>query len=173
MTLMAIDPGALYLGWAILEPGPSCTASGISGVERGKQEKYQDYRLRLIEFWADYAPRLLDEHKPDLVVSETVPVTGFNVATQSVLASTAVTVIEAIALNRSIEVKHVAAQTAKKAVGGSGKATKTRVRKGVYQLLPQLKARDINWPEDQWTAGHWDETDAIACGLTYLGYKNG
>src|SRR3954470_4313696 len=98
--VLAIDPGAKRLGWAVLEETdknkpPIYHGSGYFGVERGgndgkeNKEPYQKYRLRLVDFWIKQAPIMFNRYKPDVVVAEIVPPVGggnFVVATQSQLA---------------------------------------------------------------------------------------
>lgn len=170
MRLLAIDPGAFKCGWCVLqgEPDqvPNSIASGIFGLERGKDEKYQPYRLRLIQFWVKQADYLLSSHKPDLVVNEIIPAVGggnFVIAAQSQLAATAITTIQTIAYQKSIEVRQIGATTVKKKIAGNGKATKVQVRNGVYAILPETKIFHNEWTKV------YDQSDAFAIGLTAWG----
>lgn len=180
MKVLSIDPGATRLGFGIIErEGEDKTksklryhGSGYYGLSRGtnksKKEPYQEYRLRLIVFWVEEVKALLNSHKPDVVVSEIVPVVGggnFVVATQSQLASTAITTIQAIAVNEGYEIKQIGATTVKARIGGGKKATKVAVRNGVMKLMPQLADRKAQWTKV------FEEPDALAVGLTHLGCK--
>lgn len=172
MRVLGIDPGAEHLGFAAIEKGedgPKYVGSGVFGVKRDEKEKYQPYKLRLIQFWVKNTDYLLNSYQPDLLVSEIIPVVGggnFVAATQSQLASTAITTIQAIAGLRGYKIEQLAANTVKKKIGGTNKATKVRVRNGVYRQLPELKVRGSEWTK------HFDEPDAIAVALTRLGYTN-
>src|SRR2546430_284219 len=103
MKVLSLDPGSVRMGWAVLESGgeepkkskPHYVGSGVLGLTRhsneGKDEPYQQYRLRLIDYCVLEAEYLLSFYRPDRVVSEIVPVVGggnFVAATLSQLAST-------------------------------------------------------------------------------------
>jgi Holliday junction resolvasome RuvABC endonuclease subunit len=173
MRVLGIDPGAERLGWAIIEAGdePKEVDVGISGLERednGSKEPYHEYRLRLLGYWIEEAPRLFDEYRPDELVNEIVPVVGggnFVAATQSQLATAALTVIQIEALSRGIPIHQVGATTVKKNIGGSGKASKVKVRNGVYSLLPSTLRF-----KKEWVKVH-DSSDACAIALCKMGYK--
>ncbi len=176
MRILAIDPGALRLGFAVLEEGaknkpPKYVASGIYGLERGgnksKPEPFQQYRLRLIDFWIQAAPKLFESHTPDLVVGEIVPAVGggnFRAATQSQLAETAITVVFVVAKQNGIPVEQIGATSAKRRIGGSKTATKVKVRNGVFKLMPETERYRVAWKRV------FDTSDAFAIALTYLGY---
>lgn len=173
MMVMGIDPGAERLGWAAIESGktPNEVAVGISGLKRednGKKEPYHEYRLRLIEFWRIEAESLLRKFEPEVLYNEIVPVVGggnFVAATQSQLASTALTVLQLEAYRQGIDVVQIGANTIKKNIGGGKKASKVKVRNGVYRLLPTTKRF-----EKEWVKVH-DGSDACAVALCGLGYK--
>jgi Holliday junction resolvasome RuvABC endonuclease subunit len=167
MRVLAFDPGAERMGWAVLEDGPKpvYVASGIIRFHRRPNEEYQHYKLRLEEHYTYVGPELLSNYHPDRVVNETVPAVGFNNATQADLAKTAITVIHAMAYERDFPVYQIGATTIKTQIGGSKKATKVKVRNGVIMLLPELAGRKKEWVKV------FDESDAIATGLTALGYS--
>lgn len=103
-------------------------------------------------------------------MSEIVPVVGggnFVAATQSQLAATAVTTFQGIAVDRGYEIKQIGATTIKKKIGGKQKATKVGVRNGVIELLPILVDHKKQWTKI------FEEPDALAVGLTDLGYSIG
>lgn len=177
MKILAIDPGAERLGWALLESDlsedvinkpPRLLDSGVFALKRAvnesKKEPFQKYRLRLIHYWAR---RNMFGVYPDVLVSEIVPVVGggnFVAATQSQLAGTAITVIQARASQRRIPIEQIGATTIKAQIGGNKKATKVQVRNGVFTILPETKARKSEWTKI------FEEPDAIATGLAYLGH---
>ena len=177
--VLAFDPGAYRCGWAhVIDgwDGPWVNRSGILGVERvrnGKKVPYQEYRLSLIDYWLDQAYMLLLNAQPEAVVTEIIPVVGggnFTVATQSDLAATALTTIQAVAKLEGYEVIQIAANTVQKNIHAgkkppSGKISKVMVRNGVLKLIPELEARRKDFVKV------FDETDAIAIGLCHLGYK--
>lgn len=166
MRVFALDPGALRMGWAVVETGPKYIKSGIIERPRPEDEAYQDYRMRLIIFWAFQMDSFLKVYSPDLIVNEIIPTRGFNDASQSLLAASALTSAQAIASYRGYKCSQIGATTVKAKVGGSNKATKAKVRNGVLDLLPELLPRKKDWTKV------FDESDAIAVGLAYLGYTN-
>ena len=176
MRVLAFDPGADRMGYALLETGPKEVmsgvevhpSSGIKGVEKNEGETYQDHRLRIIEFWAHTANSFIEEFKPDIIVNEIVPPTGGNIANliHRQKAMAAITAVQVVAIQSGIEIKQIAASTIKKNIGGSGKATKVAVRNGVLELLPTTERFKPEWKKV------FDHSDAFAVGLTALGYKN-
>lgn len=170
--VLAIDPGAKRLGWAVLDDhhddDVKLIDSGILGVDRGDGEAFQAYKLRLINYFAQKVPVLLRKHLPTVVVSETQPAVGggnFIAATQSELAKTAVTIFHAFAYAGSLKVIQIGASTIKKAATGDSKATKAKVRNSVIKVFPDI-AEELK----KETTGEkkWDRSDAIAIGLAYF-----
>lgn len=169
MRVLSFDPGAERMGHAVLESGPKFIVSGVRYCNRWPKEAFQAYRLRLEQLWVEETIALLDDYGPDAIVSEIVPSTGFNNASQSYLANTAITVVHAIAYSRGIPVHQLSARHVQKQIairGKSKKITKPQVRNGVIQLLPELKPKLSKWVKI------FEEPDALAVGLTYLGYSN-
>lgn len=173
--VLSFDPGAKRCGWAHLDllwtdQTPALYWSGISGLERernGKKVPYQEFRLDLIDYWKDEAYNKISQCKPDVVATETVPVVGggnFVLAADSQLVATVVTTIQTIAKLEGVEVVQVAANTVKKHIGLGG-TSKARVRNGVLSVFPELEPRRKEFVKV------FDETDAIAVGLTHLGVK--
>lgn len=174
MIVLALDPGAERMGYAVLQQGDKNITKlgyGYLGVQRqrnnqNKQEAYHEYRMRVIDYWLSEAPNLIKSHKPDIVVNEIVPVVGggnFVVATQSQLASTAITVVQTIAKQQGLPIKQIGATTVKSKIGGQKKATKVAVRNGVFKILPSLEVHKKEWTK------MFDVSDAFAIGLTHLG----
>lgn len=177
--ILSVDPGAERLGWAVIDTPydelmPEVRASGILGLHREDGEKYQVYKLRLIDYWAIHAPKLLSKHRPTLLVSETQPAVGggnYIAATQAELAKTAITILQAWAYHSGLTVVQIAGSTVKKAIGGKQDASKAKVRNGVIphvspELGLRLKKQSVGKP------AVWDESDAIAIGLAHLGLEN-
>jgi Holliday junction resolvasome RuvABC endonuclease subunit len=182
VKVLAFDPGGVRQGFACVERSedgqenkpPIYHGSGYFGVKRltngKKDEPYQEWRLRIIEFWVEKADDLLRFYKPDRVVSEIVPVVGggnFVAATQSQLAGTANTTVQSVAVDRGYPIAQVGATTVKAKIGGSKKATKVAVRNGVIKLMPLLADRKRQWTKI------FEEPDALAICLTSLGYSIG
>lgn len=171
MRVLGFDPGAVRQGWAVLEgdgtDDPRYFGSGVCGLERGDNEEYQRYRLRVISFWATKAEELLRRFEPDIVVNEIIPVKGggqFVSAAQSQLAASAITSVQSIAYLKGYTVAQIGSTTVKTHIGGSNKATKVRVRNGIWEIMPSLVYKKNEWKTI------FDESDAVAITLCYLGY---
>lgn len=173
MRVLAVDPGAIRQGIASLHITGNhtvqCDGFGVFGLPREDADNnkipYHEYRLLLIEMWLAKSTELLDSYKPDIIVSEIVPVvssSNFVVATQSQLAATAVTVLQAVGLQRGCKVHQMGATTIKKKIGGHQKATKVGVRNGVIRLMPEMAQYKKGWTKV------FEEPDALAIGLCYL-----
>lgn len=159
--MLSFDPGATRMGFALLESGPKYLDSGIIGLSRDNDEKYHAYRLRLIHFWANQSAKMFRKMKPDVVVSEIVPIKGFSDPSQAYLAGAAINTVHAIASIKKIE-NHVVSAASVKVAVAKHKATKAQVRDGVINLLPALEARRKGWTKI------FDEPDAIAIGLCFM-----
>ena len=156
--MLAIDPGALRLGWALLNTEPlTLIASGIQEVPKGDDEKHGDYLDRLICHWTEEAHVWLLEERPDLIVTERLPVILSNV--QATSARIALTVIRSVAYRDGYPMVEIAANTIKKDLTGNGKATKVAVRNAVIATFPELepRKRELTNPAD--------ESDAIGIGI--------
>lgn len=171
---MSFDPGAKRMGWSVIKGDgkstPTWQGSGIATFERDEKEKFQVYRLRVIDFWVTRTGELLNSYKPDELINETVPAVGggnFVVATQSYLANVAITTIQTIARAKGYLVKQIGATTVKKKIGRAKNATKVKVRNGIYEIMPEMKTRHTQWTQPKCM----DEPDAIAVALTHLGYE--
>lgn len=183
MRALGIDPGAVRLGYAVVDRNGdsySLIKSGIVSVPRRDDELFQAYRLRVIRHWVDTEYRMawsdddsfcgfLDWPELDLIVSEILPgVGGGNFVGSVEVAKAAMTALQAVhwIQRQEVEWQQVGASTVKKnVVGTAKKATKVQVRNAVQEVFPELKER--KWEVDLYA----DETDAIAVALTGLGYK--
>jgi Holliday junction resolvasome RuvABC endonuclease subunit len=168
MKVLSFDSGAERMGWAAVgkENGkPYYHISGVLELKRGPTEPFQHYRMRLTQEVAASTVVLIDLLQPDEIASEIIPAVGFNNSTQSYLANVAITTVHVIAITRGLPIYQIGANTVKKEIAVGGK-TKVRVRNGVIQLLPELAERKSSWVKI------FDEPDAIAIGLTHLGFKN-
>jgi Holliday junction resolvasome RuvABC endonuclease subunit len=101
---------------------------------------------------------------PTVMVTEIIPVKGFNDMGQAYLALSVVSAMVGYAMGQGINCEQIGATTVKARIGGSNKATKVRVRNGVWQLIPDLQKKASQWKKV------FDESDAVAVGLAYLGY---
>lgn len=172
--ILALDPGAVRMGWSVLDYGPKYVSSGILGMPRpvmgldkkGKKIKqpFQEYKLDIEEYFAIEGAKLF-ERKLDFLVNEILPAVGggnFVVATDSELAKTALTCMHVLATERDVAIQQMGATTIKKKVTGNPNATKVAVRNGVVKTFPELKSRIKDWTKI------FDEPDAIATGIAYL-----
>ena len=173
--VLAFDTGAKRMGWAVIDrylgaqkgqEEPRYLDSGIKGIEKDDGEAFQDYRLRLVRYWAAETDVLLRTFLPQFVANETIPLIGGGpAAMQSVLAASAITTVQAICAVNDVTVQQVAAITVKARIGGKKTATKPKVRDGVISLLPELASRKSDWTKV------FDESDALGVGLTALGFR--
>ena len=174
---MALDIGAKRLGFAVVSSDSpesyQVNASGVLGLERGEDEKYQQYRRRLIEHWVELTPSLLAEYSPDEVVMETLPAMGsgnFIEAGQSELCKAVGITIIVMSRLRGYTVREIAATSWQTKLCGPKPKTKKKrskvdIRNGVTRVLPDfLEGR--KWLEDVFA----DEVDAVGIGLVALGY---
>lgn len=178
MSLLAVDGGAERLGWAILDREGSKPVYLDSGLVSFPQDEFagsfQEYRLALIDFYVDHLTRpgsvFDDSYLPvTKVVTEVLPAVGFGNGVQAYLVNVALTTVQALATLAGIPVTQISARTTQSqiAIGKKGKKiTKVQVRNGVLAQLPELSHRKSEWTKV------FDEVDAIATGLAYLGFKN-
>lgn len=177
MRVLGIDGGAERLGWGIVEKTPSRPVYIDSGLAKFPRANtvFQSYRVNLLEAYVRaltgpgsiFDPSYL---KIDAVVNETVPAVGSYGGTQMYLVNVAVTAVQTLAIERDIPVYQISATSVHKSIVGKRpkgkKVTKPQVRNGVINLLPELAHRKSDWVK------HFDEPDALAVGLAFLGYTN-
>ena len=177
MPLLSIDGGAKRLGWALLDREGSKPVYYDSGIVTYEPfEPFQAYRLGLIGHYVDALTRpgsVFDNSYLPVtkMVNETVPAVGTFGGVQMYLVNVSMTVVQTIACLADVPVDQISARTVQSriAIGAKpkGKVSKVQVRNGVFQLLPELEHRKSEWTKV------FDEPDAIAVGLAYLGFKNG
>lgn len=175
MKVLALDPGAKRMGYAILQrpegeenKPPNYFGSGVFGLHRDSNESYQEHRIWLLHRCVDVAEDLFNTYQPDEVVNEIVPPVGGSPPNQiqRQLSVTAITVFQTEASRRGIPIRQLAATSVKKAIGGKGKATKVAVRNGVIALIPELERFKKQWTDI------FEVPDALAVGLYAMGYSN-
>lgn len=169
--VLGIDPGALRLGWACIDADGDdyvLAGSGIMGLERYEKEPFAHYRMKLIHYWVKEFAKLDVMNASEWYI-ERLPAVGggnFIAATQSELAKTALTVIEALAHLHDRRVIELESSHIKSRLTGNGNATKVRVRNEVIQVFPEL------WPRKKELTDVADESDAIGIALVGAGYKH-
>lgn len=175
MKILSLDVGSKRMGWAVLNgrvgPRIEYVASGVLGLDQEEDQKYNDYRLQMIDYWCSVGLQLLNVHDPVLVVNEIMPMIdpqrGRSAATQSILAISAITAFQTLCSLNRVPVKQIAAVTVKKRIAGDAKATKVQVRNGVYKIVPEIETLKKGLWKGSGT--HWeDESDAVAIGLAEL-----
>ena len=164
MKILAFDPGALNLGWAVIETKPELTllGSGIIQTPKNPTESHSAYLDRMVTDTTAFAPYFLGGIDPDEIVTERLPAILNNVQASS--ARIMITVWRVIACQHSYKWREVAANTVKLNLTGNGRASKVVVRNGVIATFPELEPRkkDLTKPAD--------EADAIAIGIVASGF---
>jgi crossover junction endodeoxyribonuclease RuvC len=173
LKIIGIDPGAKRCGFSVIEfeidgdklINPKFISSGIFGLDRNdeEQETYSAYKMRLIPNAAEVFQNKLDEHQPDLVVFEFLPVSNVGAAAgQRLLAFAVATTGQVLCELNGVPWTEITANTVKKYMTGSGVASKTQVKRAVLEVFPDLKS-------NKYLA---DETDALAISIAWTKRKN-
>lgn len=170
-NVLAIDPGATRAGWAVLGvPGDDGKAtyvnSGVVQHPRLPKQAFQSYRMELTEHWIEEAFDLMEEYKPSVLISETVPSRGPEIMDQLYLVNVQITVLHTIALSYGVKVEQVSARTVQSKMAlrkKDVKVTKPQVRNGVLSYFPELESRLKTKGKQV-----FEESDALAIGLWYL-----
>lgn len=178
MITLGIDGGAERLGWSLLERvdgKPVYLDSGLVALPyKTSGLTFQEYRLALTEFYVDHLTRpgsVFDPSylKVEQVVTEILPPVGFSNGVQAYLVNVALTIVQSLAILAGVPVYQIGATTVQKHIAinkVSKKVSKVQVRNGVFELLPELRPRKSEWTKV------FDEPDAIAVALAFLGFKN-
>ncbi len=183
--ILAIDPGAERMGWAIMDRidgnNPTVFESGFLGIERRTKrrgfktdEPFQEYKLRVINYFVHKSTWIFHKFPLTKMVNEILPATGggnFIAATQSELAKTALTVLHARATERLVTIVQIGATSIKTVIGGKKDASKARVRNGVIERLDDDVLIQTLKTETTGGSPIWDRSDAIATGFTYFEQK--
>ena len=173
LKIIGIDPGAKRCGYSVLEfeidgeklVNPKYISSGIFGLARNdeEQETYSAYKMRLIPNATEVFQNKLDEHQPDLVVFEFLPVSNVGAAAgQRLLAFAVATTGQVLCELNGVPWTEITASTVKKQMTDSGVASKTQVKRAVLEVFPDLKS-------NKYLA---DETDALAISIAWTKRKN-
>lgn len=165
------------MGWSIVANphdafAPVYVASGVHGLVRGGEgtkdlEPYQEYKLRLVEYFTAKAEATISNYLPVVLAGEIQPAVGggnFVAATQSELAKTSMVIYQAAAFATGLKVVQFGSNTIKKTLTGNAKASKVKVRDAVIEHFPELTYKKKDW---QASKEGFDECDAIAHALVY------
>lgn len=151
--MLGIDPGTAVCGFGVVRTGADRRATLLEcGVVRTHATEALPDRLRTL---ADALDELLERHRPDALALENVFL-GRNARTALVLGH-ARGVVMLSAARRGIAVAEITPAEVKRAVTGSGAATKPQVAAMVARLLRLASA-----PEPS------DAADGVAIALTHL-----
>ncbi len=155
--ILAIDPGAKYMGVALIDKGVLV----YCGVREIKDRRSPGDNLRACR---KVILRMIKDYRPEALAIEK---TFFAKSRSSALLNVLFDEISSIGKRRGLEVIGLAPNTVKKAVCGNGHASKAEVAKVMVSEFPELKvylSQDRKWKE----AYHHNMFDAIAVGMTAL-----
>ena len=151
--MLGIDPGTAVCGFGVVRTGVDRRATLLEcGVVRTRPTESLPDRLRTL---ADALDDLLERHRPDALALENVFL-GRNARTAMVLGH-ARGVVMLSAARRGVVVAEISPREVKRAVTGTGAATKPQVAAMVARLLRLASA-----PEPS------DAADGVAIALTHL-----
>ncbi len=154
MVILSIDPGFDRLGYALFEKkvnGSTSYTYLLSGLIQ--TDKHSPHEKRLQKIY-DGLKKVTEETKPTMLVIEDL--FFFKNAKTVIKVSQSQGVVLLLAAQTNIPVKFLTPLQIKQTVTGYGTADKLSVQKMLTTYLKQ----DLSQLKD-------DETDAIACGLTY------
>lgn len=152
-TVLGIDPGTAICGYGVVRAGTDRRAALIEcGVVRTSARDDLPARLLVL---ADAMAELLDRHRPDVVAIENV-FHGRN-ARSALILGHARGVVMVVAARARVQVAEITPAEVKRAVTGTGAATKDQVGAMVARLL-RLSA----------APAPADAADGVAIALTQL-----
>lgn len=158
-TILALDPGLRDLGFAVLA-GPRLVASGVRPLRLLPREQRLPEAQRLVRSW-------IAAHRPSVLVLEAThrhPLPWLDALDQ--LSQS----VGRIAQRHGLSVATYAPQTVRKALVGSGWATKREVALAISHRFPALRVyltQDRKWKETFFQ----NMTDAIALALHHRGQR--
>jgi crossover junction endodeoxyribonuclease RuvC len=157
ISLLAIDPGICEIGIAHFE-GTELVDYGVKFLRRPAKNPPPLLILRKI------MERLISEKHPHFIAMEK---NGMARAQQNLLLAVAIEKIKSMAVRNNIPVYEFVPGPIRKAVTGSGWASKGELSKAVCRIFPELKNYRKTKTRSQ--TRYWQNLfDSLACGLTYL-----
>ena len=152
--ILGIDPGTTIMGFGIVKTNGK---SKVQMLEMGALHlsNYKDHGLKLKKIFAKCS-QLIETYSPDVMAVE-APFFGKNVQSMLKLGR-AQGVAFSAALSREVQIAEYAPRKVKKAITGSGSASKEQVA-GMVQRT--LKIADDKMPK------HLDSTDGLAVALCH------
>lgn len=171
MRVLGLDPGMQRLGFAGVTRSDADSiyeliTYGLISNPRSADSKFNEHLTKSIHQIADDLPRVIDIIRPDIIVSEYVPVGRLGSNTELVVA--AITTCKVVAYQFGIPWHDVGANTVKVKFTADAKATKVRIRNEVFDRFPIVEERHIKIKKEQKQAGDkaeglpFDVFDAIA-----------
>ena len=143
MIVVGIDGGMIRLGLAaveITEDSFDLVSYDLLSTPRG-EGKYNAFLTEGITKITNQFPRFLNNNRPDIIFSETIPAGKLGANDSQVIA--AVTTCHVLAVQWGIPWIDIAASTVKKSLTDDGRATKTQVRNFVLDNYPELREKHI------------------------------
>ena len=151
--ILGIDPGTTIMGFGIIK----ATSKKMSLIQMNELQlkKYENHFLKLQKIF-ERTQEIIDEFHPDEIAIE-APFFGKNVQSMLKLGR-AQGVAFSAALSREVSIAEYAPRKVKKAITGSGSASKEQVAAMVQRTL---KLKDDQMPK------HLDATDGLAVALCH------
>jgi hypothetical protein len=121
--------------------------------------------MELTKHWVGHGFDLMDQYKPDILVSETVPSRGPEIMDQLYLTNTQISVLHAIAISYGVKVVQISARSVQAKIAKRKpniKVTKPQVRQGVLERFPELESLVKGEMKV------FERTDALAIAAWYL-----
>ncbi|MBI4313420.1 MAG: crossover junction endodeoxyribonuclease RuvC [Candidatus Omnitrophica bacterium] len=152
MRICGVDPGLEATGYGVIDvAGNHLTLVAAGSVRSSAQESLT---LRLGSIYEKII-RLLEQHKPDLIVLEEL-YSHYKHPTTAILMGHARGAVLLAAAHRRLKMKHYSATHIKKAVTGRGHATKDQIQRMIQALLNVSTA-----------GAAYDTTDALAAAIAH------
>lgn len=154
-TILAIDPGITYVGYAVLR-GAGLASAGVHVVQAGSaRARHREVRAVTAEWLRDFTP--------SVVVMEATyhhRQTTFETLHRTALA------IESLVRERHVPVESVSVRTVRRTLAGNGNATKKELAAAITLLFPSLRVylrQNRRWKDKYFS----NLFDAVALAVFY------